>query len=134
VTCWGQDELSRIAAEDELQLATARSDGTLRRPVILWSVRHSDELYVRAVRGRDSAWFRGARDRHQGRLCSGGLQRDVILVETDGSLDEVLDAEYRRKYRRYPASYVDAVVTPAARAATLLIAPRVPTAPTSVFG
>ena len=35
------DELSEIAASEELELASARRDGTLRRPVTIWVVRHA---------------------------------------------------------------------------------------------
>ncbi len=36
---WTSDELEKIAAADELQLASARRDGTLRKPVTIWVVR-----------------------------------------------------------------------------------------------
>ena len=51
VTTWTTDELSRIGAAEELELASVRSDGTLRRPVT-WVVRHDEDIYVRSVYGR----------------------------------------------------------------------------------
>ena len=57
---WTNDELNIIGNADELQIAALRADGTLRKPVIIWVVRLGDELYVRSVNGRTSAWFRGA--------------------------------------------------------------------------
>ena len=36
VTSWTGDELARIGAADELELAALRRDGTLRKPVTLW--------------------------------------------------------------------------------------------------
>lgn len=48
MTAWASDELDRVAAADELELATRRSDGTLRKPVTIWVVRHGDDLYVRS--------------------------------------------------------------------------------------
>ena len=58
MTTWTHDELTKIAAADELRIAPQRSDGTLRKPVIIWVARNGDDLYVRSVRGRTSAWFR----------------------------------------------------------------------------
>jgi hypothetical protein len=63
---WTNDELDKIAAADELELASTRSDGSLRKPVTIWVVRYGDDLYVRSVRGRSSTWFRGVQERHEG--------------------------------------------------------------------
>jgi hypothetical protein len=35
-----EDELEKIAAADELELASARRDGTLHRPITIWVVRY----------------------------------------------------------------------------------------------
>ena len=59
MTRWTSDELTRIEAGDELEIASLRRDGTLRNPVTIWVVRLGDDLYVRSVNGRTSAWFRG---------------------------------------------------------------------------
>ena len=67
MTTWTSDELDRIAAADELQLASLRHDGTLRNPVTIWVVRHGDDLYVRSCKGSGAAWFRGTQVRHEGR-------------------------------------------------------------------
>jgi hypothetical protein len=58
------------------------------------------------VNGRTSSWFRGAQSRRQARIQAGGVQRDVLLVETDNINDE-LDAAYRTKYGRYATSLID---------------------------
>src|SRR3984893_9420668 len=123
MTGWTSEELSKIEAADELQLASARRDGTLRRPVTIWVARHGDDLYVRPVNGRTASWFRGAQARHEGRIRAGGVDKDVSFEETDDSNDEI-DAAYRTKYHRYTRSIVDSVLTPKARAATLKLVPR----------
>jgi hypothetical protein len=123
MTGWMSEELSKIEAADELQLASARRDGTMRNPVTIWVVRFGDDLYVRSVNGRTSSWFRGAQDRHEGRIRAGGVEKDVRLVETVDINDEI-DAAYRTKYHRYAASIVDSTVTPEARSATLKLLPR----------
>jgi hypothetical protein len=43
-----------IGRAEELEIASARRDGTLRQPVTIWVVRHGDDLYVRSVNGRTS--------------------------------------------------------------------------------
>src|SRR5438445_13643089 len=120
---WTSDELSKIEAAEELDLASVRRDGTLRNPVTMWVVRHGNDIYVRSVNGRESSWFRGAQTRHEAHIRAGGVEKDVDLVEIDDVNDEV-DTAYQAKYgRRYP-SIVPSIVTPEARAATLKLVPR----------
>ena len=123
MTSWTGDELEKIAAAEALQLASVRRDGTPRKPVTIWVVRHGDDLYVRSVNGRTASWFRGAEDRHEAHIQAGGVDKDVFLVETDDINDEV-DAAYGTNYQRYAASIIDHIVSPEARAATLKLVPR----------
>jgi hypothetical protein len=51
---WIPDELNKIGAADELQIAALRPDGTLRPFTTIWVVRVGDDLYVRSYRGRGS--------------------------------------------------------------------------------
>jgi len=123
MSTWTSDELSKIEAAEELDLASVRRDGTLRNPVTMWVVRHGDDLYVRSVNGRESSWFRGVEARHEAHIQAGGVDKDVFLVEADDVNDE-LDGAYRAKYRRYAESIVGSIVSPQARAATLKLVPR----------
>ena len=123
MTAWTNDELDRIAAADELELASATRDGAFRKPVTIWVVRQGDHLFVRSVNGRTSAWFRGVQDRHEGHIQAGGVDKDVAFVEVDDLRDEIDDA-YRTKYQRYDARYVDPILIPAAQAATLKLVPQ----------
>jgi hypothetical protein len=75
---WTNDELDKIAGADELRIASRRRDGTLNSPRIIWVVRYGDDLYVRSVNGRDSAWFRGSQVRREGHIQAGGGQVTVI--------------------------------------------------------
>lgn len=105
-------------------LSSLRSDDTLRKSVTIWVVRLGDDLYVRSVYGRTSGWFRGTQVRHEGRIWTGGVERDVTFVEeTDPAINDQIDAAYRTKYRRYAASIVGSTVTPRARAATVKLVP-----------
>jgi len=73
MTTWTSDELNRIGKAEELQIASLRRDGTLRKPVIIWVVRLGDDIYVRSVYGHGSAWFRGVQTSHEGQIRAGGL-------------------------------------------------------------
>ena len=120
---WAQIELDAIDAAQELALASARGDGTLRRPVTMWVVRIGEDVYVRSVNGRGSAWFRGAQSQHEAQIRAGGIEKDVSLVETDDT-GEQIDAAYQTKYGpRYP-TIVPSIVAPQSRDATLKLAPR----------
>jgi hypothetical protein len=116
---WTSDELQRFAAAEELQLSASG------RTVTIWVVPVGDEVYVRSVYGRGSKWFRATQDRHEGQISTGGVDKDVGFAEVDDEsvLDEVGEA-YRTKYRNQPAAFVDPLLTPQARAATLRLEPR----------
>jgi hypothetical protein len=128
VSTWTSDELDRIGRAQELEIASVRRDRTQRKPVTIWVVRHGDDLYVRAYKGPDAAWFRGTQVRHEGHIRAGGVDKDVTFVEeTDPGINDQIDAAYRTKYRRYGARYVDPMVAPEARAATIKLVPRATT-------
>src|SRR6266699_5172052 len=115
MSTWTSDELSKIDAAEELNLASVRRDGTLRNPVTTWVVRHGDDLYVRSVNGRGSSWFRGAQERHEAHVHAASVDKNVLLVESDDINDDI-DAAYREKYHRYAPSIIDSIVSPQARA------------------
>ena len=121
---WTNDELNKIGASDELQIASMRRDGTLSKPVTIWVVRIGDDLYVRSYKGRGSSWFRAAQVRHEGHIRAGGVDKDVTFVDMAPDINDQIDAVYRNKYRRYSAQYVDSMVAPEARATTIKLVPR----------
>jgi hypothetical protein len=123
VSAWTSDELARIGAADELEIASLRADGTLRRSVTIWFVRHGDDLYVRSVNGPTAGWFRATQVRHEGHISAGGLDKDVAFADVDRSLDHELDGAYRAKYLRYGARILGTVLTPQAQSASLRLAP-----------
>jgi hypothetical protein len=124
MTEWTSDELNKIGKAEELQIASLRSDGTLRKLVTIWVVRVGDDLYVRSVNGRTSAWFKGVQTRYEGHIRAGGVDKDVTFVEeADADINDQIDASYTTKYRRY-ASIAKSMTTPAVRAATIKLVPR----------
>jgi hypothetical protein len=124
MSAWTSDELTTIGAADELEIASLRADGTLRRPLTIWVVGYGDDLYVRSVNGPTAAWFRATQVRHEGRISAGGVDLDVAFADVDRSLDDELDAAYRAKYQRYGASILGTVLTSQARSASLRLVPR----------
>jgi hypothetical protein len=50
-TAWSAEELDRIGAADELDIAALRRDGTLRTPTTIWVVRSGDDLQGAKHRG-----------------------------------------------------------------------------------
>jgi len=71
-----------------------------------------------------AAWFRGAQVRHEGRIRAGGVEKAVIFLDADPKLNDEIDAAYRTKYHRYGATYVNMVVSPEARSATIRLESR----------
>jgi hypothetical protein len=122
---WTRDELTKIGTAEELEIASRRRDGALRKPVTIWVVRVGDDLYVRSWRGRTGTWFRGTQARHEGRIRAGDVEKDVTFVEeADPDPNDQIDAAYRTKYRHHGARYVNPMVGPKARAATIKLVPR----------
>ena len=125
MNAWTRDELEKIGTAEELQIASLRRDGTLRKPVTIWVVRLGDDLYVRSYRGRGGSWFRGTQDRHEGRIRAGSIEKEVTFVEESGpGIDDRIDAAYRSKYRSHGARFINPMVAPGARAATIKLLPR----------
>ncbi len=124
MTSWAEEELDRIAEVQELQLASARPDGTLRPFVTMWVVRADDELYVRSAYGPDNPWFRRAKATVTGRIRAGGLERDVTFAEPALGVHAGIDAAYHAKYDRYGPEIVGTVVGPKAEAVTIRLVPR----------
>ena len=124
MTAWTSDELTRIGTATELEIASARPDGTLRKSRTIWVVRVGDDLYVRSMYGRAGGWFPGTQVRHQGHIQAGGVDKDVTFADADPALNDQIDAAYRDKYRRYGERIVGSVMNHEARAATIKLMPR----------
>jgi len=122
---WARDELDRIGKADELEIVTPRRDGTQRKPVTIWVVRHGDDLYVRSGYGDRAAWYRGARQHRDGHIIAGGVDKDVRFEHAiDPALNDAIDAAYRSKYLHHGAQWVDPMVAAEARATTIKLVPR----------
>lgn len=121
---WAADELTRIGDATELQVASRRSDGSLRPFVTIWVVRVGDDLYVRSAYGTDNPWFRRAKTSGEGRVRAGGVERDVTFTAPAGDSSADIDAAYHLKYDRYGPRIVGTVVGPHAAPGTLRLVPQ----------
>jgi len=121
---WTRDELDRIGKADELQIVTLRRDGTARKPVTIWVVRHGDDLFVRSGYGDRAAWYRGAQQRRDGHIKAGGIDKDVRFEPAaDPALNDAIDAAYRSKYLDHGAQWVDPMVATEASSTTIKLVP-----------
>jgi hypothetical protein len=121
---WSIQDLETIGDADEIQITTARTDGSLRPYVPIWVVRVGGDLFVRSYRGPAGAWYRHARRHPHGRIRSGNSERAVDFVESGGTPQEAIDHAYRTKYGRYGGSYVDTMVRQDVVETTLRIIPQ----------
>lgn len=123
-TEWTPEELDAIGAADELQIASARPDGTLRPYVTIWTVRSGDDLYVRTAYGPGAAWYRHAQESGTGSIRAGGIERDVSFAEAHADTAEQIDGAYEAKYGRYGKGIVKTVVGDQVHALTIKLVPR----------
>jgi len=121
---WILDELERIGAANELQLASRRADGTMRAYVTMWVIRVDEDLYVRSAYGPENPWYRRAIASGTGRIRAGGVERDVTFEQADPGVQADLDAAYHAKYDRYGPRFVGPVVGADAHRVTVRLAPR----------
>src|SRR4051794_38884753 len=124
MTSWEDDELTRIARADELQIASRRPDGSLRPYVTIWSVRAGDDVYVRSAYGYDNPWFQRALASGDGRIRAGGVERDVAFEQSGPETADPVTAAYHAKYDRFGATIVGTVVSEEAVRSTLRLIPR----------
>jgi hypothetical protein len=125
MTEWTSEELTTIGGAEELQLASTRSDGTLRPYVTMWVVRVGDDLYVRSAYGPDNPWYRRVKASGAGRIRAGGMERDVSFIDAGADAPhDAIDAAYHAKYDRYGPKIVNTVVGEAVKAVTIKLEPQ----------
>ena len=123
---WSPDQLERIGAADELQIASRRADGTLRRWTPIWVVSVGDQVYVRTWYRRETGWFGDVLRSGRARVRVPGLEAGVAVDDVGvgpAALRADVDAAYRAKYERYGRGSIDPMVSAAAAAATLRLRP-----------
>jgi len=121
---WSEAELDRIGNAEELQLASERTDNSLRLYVTMWVVRAGDDLFVRSAYGVDNPWYRRARASGVGRIRAGGVERDVTFADATPGAHAAIEPAYHTKYDRYGPKIVGTVTGPDAEAVTIRLVPR----------
>ena len=124
MTSWTSEELAKIGSAEELDIASRLPDGALLPFVTIWVVRADDDLFVRSVKGRSGTWFRRALAAGEGRIRSGGIERDVAFEEAGAEVHAPVTAAYHEKYDRYGPSIVGTVVSAESVTTTLRLVPR----------
>ena len=121
---WTPQDLERIGDAEEMDIASLRPDGSLRRYVTIWLVRVDEGLYVRSAFGSENPWFRRAVVAAEGRIRAGGVERDAAFEPPDHALDAAITNAFHEKYDRFGAELVDPVVSAESEVATLRLVPR----------
>lgn len=124
MTAWTPEELQRLNAALELEIASRRDDGTSRSWVPIWAVTVGDQVYVRTWYRRDTGWFGHVLASRRGRIRIPGLEADVAVADVGSgtpALRAAVDAAYRAKYGA--AGGTERMVTDKAAAATLRLSP-----------
>ena len=131
---WSPDDLRRIEAARELQVAVAGTDGIPHRWTPIWVVSADGFTYVRSWRRRETGWFgRAVRSRHV-RIRMPGLEADATVEDVGvgpAELRERVDAAYRDKYGHSESA---SMVVDAAAATTCGWAPPRPVVPIAAAG
>ncbi len=115
--------LNLLDRAQEVELETARPDGTLRHTTI-WVVVDGGEVFVRSVRGDRGHWYQAALDApEQVVLTVDGREMPVrvALTDDDASIKRCSDG-LELKYRTDPA--LASMVRPHVLATTLRLEPR----------
>jgi hypothetical protein len=118
-TGWSGEELSRVGEATELDLASRRTDGTLRRATTMWVVRVGDDLYVRSAGGPQRPWYRHALADGTGHIHAGSVRHDVTFADAEPAAHEAIDLAYHAKYDRYGPGPVGHVTGPASHPVTI---------------
>jgi hypothetical protein len=119
---WNPDTLTTLGDAEEVGISSTRPDGTLRPYVTIWGVRVGDDFYVRTGAGGGSNWFRRATASGAGSVRAGSVEQPVTFEAAAAEALPAVDAEYSRKYARYPSS-VAAVVGEKVHDVTLRLVP-----------
>jgi hypothetical protein len=120
---WLENDLGKIENSDDLHISPLREDGkTFGTPTWIWSVAVKGALYVRPYNGIKSRWYQAALQQKIGLITAAEMTKEVTFEPIQGSINDEIDAAYRRKYSGSP--YLASMIGARARAATIRIDPR----------
>jgi hypothetical protein len=84
---WTNDDLRRLATEDEIHVSSIRRDGTARKPVTMWMVTEEGRMYVRSVNGTEGAWYRHIRATDRAQVTARGVDAEVSVEDARADAD-----------------------------------------------
>jgi hypothetical protein len=122
--------VEKVAATDEVEIGTRRTNGELVRTII-WVVVDGGQVYVRSVEGEKGWWYRRLRRDPLGELHVDGSAAPVraVAVEELAEIERV-SAALRAKYGRHAASLAR-MLLPETLPTTLRLEPTAPATATS---
>jgi hypothetical protein len=127
-SAWTPDQLRRLGAAGELEIAVRRADGSLRGWVPIWAVCVDRDVYVRTWYRRPDGWFGHALATRRARIRVPGVEADVSVTDVSSRSADVragVDDAYRSKYGHFGGHAVERMVADSAAATTLLLQPNV---------
>jgi hypothetical protein len=88
---------------DEIDIETARRDGTPRRTTI-WIVVVDDQVFVRSVRGTDGAWYKAVQRNAAMRVYANAETIDTraVAASDPASVEKVSQAISEKYQSRWP--------------------------------
>jgi hypothetical protein len=101
IMSWTPEQLARVDAARELDVAVRRADGTLGPWTPVWVVQVGGGVYVRTWHRRDTGWFGRALSTRRARVRIPGVEVDVRIEDVGvglSGLREDVDNAYRAKY------------------------------------
>jgi hypothetical protein len=125
---WTPEQLQQIDSSRELEIASKRTDGTLRQWLPIWVVRVGDQVYVRTWYRRTTGWFGHVVTTQQARVRVPHLETDVVVEDiSDGDTDlrSAVDHAYQTKYAPGGGRSVAQMTTDSAATTTLRLTPTV---------
>jgi Uncharacterized protein conserved in bacteria (DUF2255) len=121
---WTNADLDTIGADDEIDVAPRRRDGTLGRFVTIWGVGVGDEVFVRLFHGPPVTGIGPPRPP----AAAGSASAASNATSPSNRLPTPMQSPSTLRTAKYgSSSYVDAMVTRTATAAALRIVPNATT-------
>jgi len=112
--------LALLDRADEVDIETRSPKGTVHS-VPIWVVVDGDDVFIRAVRGLKSRWYRELLAR-QGALIANGTRIRVRAIAAADSVSVKRTSDgYRKKYRK--GGSLDSMLVPAILPTTLRLEP-----------
>ena len=101
---FGNEDLKRLAAADEVEIETQAPDGPVHRTII-WVVVEGDETFIRSYRGPTARWYREALANPAVAIRVDGRRLTATAIPaTDPDSIERVSAGFWAKYPNDPAT------------------------------